>query len=167
MNSLISDPYFWTGLSFTAFILLAYYKGKNVVNSALEAKIEEIKKRIEHAEKLRVEAQEMLASYQRKQREATKEAEIIVENAKERATALKKQAEIEIEEIIARREKQMQEKINNMKLSAIDEVKHIATDIAIDAATRAIKEGTDKKTANFLSDLAIEQTANTLQNRYN
>ena len=46
----------------------------------IDAKIDSIKNEIENAESIRVEAQELLAQYERKQRDADKEAEEIVKN---------------------------------------------------------------------------------------
>ena len=46
---------------------------------------------MEEAEKLREEAQDLLASYQRKQRDAVKGAEAIVEHAKDEAKRLTQQ----------------------------------------------------------------------------
>ena len=62
---------------------IAFKMGRKSVVGALDAKIDEVKSEIENAERLRVEAQELLAQYQRKQRDAEQEAADILKRAQE------------------------------------------------------------------------------------
>ena len=75
MMEFLSDTGSWVLISFLIFAFLAYTKGKAAFLNMLDSRIEAIKNEIETAESLRVEAQELLAQYQRKQRDAAKEAE--------------------------------------------------------------------------------------------
>ena len=62
----LQDTNVWVLLSFILFMALAYYKGKDIILGGLDAKIETIRQEIVTAENMRVEAQELLAQYQRK-----------------------------------------------------------------------------------------------------
>ena len=74
---LLQDSHVWFAISFAVFVGLAWHLGKDAVLNALDARINEIRKDIETSEPLRIEAQEMLAQYQRKHRDAMQDAEKI------------------------------------------------------------------------------------------
>ncbi len=60
----------------------------------LDARADKIKSDLDEARRLREEAQELLADYQRKRKEAEKEAGEILTAAKREAAALEKDAEV-------------------------------------------------------------------------
>ena len=87
------EPTFYAFLAFIAFFaILAYFGVHKTIAKTLDERADAIKSELEEAKRLREEAQEMLASYQRKQREAEAEAEAIVAQAKTEAKALKAEA---------------------------------------------------------------------------
>jgi F-type H+-transporting ATPase subunit b len=74
-----TDPTFYAFLAFIAFFLiLGYFGVHKTIAKTLDDRADAIKSELEEAKRLREEAQEMLASYQRKQREAEAEADAIV-----------------------------------------------------------------------------------------
>ena len=85
MSEIIQEPEFWTGLAFIIFVVLMFKPLKKALLAGLDSRIEQIRSEVEEAQRLREEAQTLLASYQRKQREAAQEAEEIVKQAKEDA----------------------------------------------------------------------------------
>ena len=68
MDSLIQDPTFWVAVAFVVFVVLVFKPIKGALIGGLDAKIAEIRQEVEEAEKLREEAQSLLANYQRQQR---------------------------------------------------------------------------------------------------
>ena len=70
MDSLIQAPTFWVAVAFVVFVVLVFKPIKGALIGGLDAKIAEIRQEVEEAEKLREEAQSMLANYQRQQRQA-------------------------------------------------------------------------------------------------
>jgi len=144
MEHLLHDEYFWLTLSFILFIGLIFKFGVPVINKTLDGKIEEIKKDIQTAESLRIEAQEMLAQYQRKQRDAMKEAEKIIADARNGAKKVKENAELEINEMMARREAQLKSRLERMENDAINHIKKLAGEIAMAATLQIITEKLDK-----------------------
>ena len=71
----------WVLISFLIFVAFAYRKGRDGLLGMIDARIADIKKEIETAESLRIEAQELMAQYQRKLRDAKKESEQIISTA--------------------------------------------------------------------------------------
>lgn len=155
--SLIQDPTAWLAVSFVLFMIVLYKKGKGALTSMLDARIEGIREEIETAENLRVEAQELLAQYQRKHRDAVKEAEQIIADAEKRAEEITKAADAELKEITKRREKQLKDRLDRLEQSAIGEIRSYAADLAIKATAEIIADNLDKKTNDKLVDEAIKE----------
>lgn len=160
--SLLTDSHVWFVISFLVFLGVAWKLGRGAVLAVLDGKIEAIKKDIETAENLRVEAQELLAQYQRKQRDALKDAEEIIENARKHSEENRKAAEAELEETMARREQQLKERLVRMEQAAIQEIKSYAAELALSATTQIITDKLDKKTNEKLVDQAIKDVGNNI-----
>ena len=156
---ILHDSSLWLLLSFVIFAGLIYKYGKGALLGMLDARIESIREEIKTAENLRVEAQEMLAQYQRKQKDAAKDAEKIITNAKQQADDIKKQADKDLKETIARREKQLKERVERMKQNAKDEILEYASNLAIAATQEIIADNLDKKANEKLVDDAIKNVS--------
>lgn len=154
--ALFQDTSIWVLISFLIFVTVLWRVGKDKVLAALDKRIEEIRKEIGTAESLRVEAQELLAQYQRKQRDAAKEAEEIVANAKAHAAEIQKQAEKDLKEIAKRRENQLKERLERMEQNARQEIQAYAAELAVKATTEIISRQMDEKTNENLVDQSIK-----------
>ena len=156
---LLSDPHhashIWYTISFVIFAGILVKFGIPAFNKLLDGRIEQIKKDLEEAENLRVEAQEMLAQYQRKHRDAVQESETIIKNARESARQYKEKAESELNAVMERREQQLEERLERMKQNAINEIQEHAATLAINATQHIITEKLDKKARAKLVDEAI------------
>lgn len=152
MDALMHSTTFWVGVSFAIFVILAFKPGKRVLFQALDSRIVKIREEVEEAHRLREEAQAMLASYQRRQREAIQEATQIIEHAREEVAREKVQAAAELEDSISRREQQAAEKIAQAEAAALDEIREKAVDMAI-AATGSLLE---KMMAGKAGEQAVE-----------
>jgi len=149
----------WVLLSFLLFLGIMWRLGKDKFLSLLDGRIEEIRKDIATAESLRIEAQELLAQYQRKHRDAMKDAEKIIDRAKENAAASRKQAELNLDATLERREEQLKDRIARMEQNAIQEIQSYAAELAMNAATEIISEKLDRKTGENLIDQSIKGLA--------
>jgi len=89
MELLTQDTNIWVAISFIVFCLIAFKLGRKSVVNGLDSRIEDVRSEIENAERLRVEAQELLAQYQRKQRDAEKESKEMISKAKDQAKQLR------------------------------------------------------------------------------
>ncbi len=155
----LQDTNVWYLFSFIAFIALVWKLGKDAILQKLDGRILEIKKEIETAENLRIEAQELLAQYQRKHRDAMKDAEQIIDDAKASAKESTKHAEAELAKTVERREKQLADRLERMQASAVQEIQAYAADLAMNAATEIITEKLDKKTSENLLQQSIKDVA--------
>lgn len=148
--------YIWYTFSFIIFAVIIVKFGGSTFNAILDKRIEEIKNELKNAENLRIEAQEMLAQYQRKHRDALKESEFIIKTAQESAKKIQEQAEIELDASMARRELQLETRLQRMEEDALNEIKAYAATLAMEAARLIIIEKLDKNTNTKLLEGSIK-----------
>lgn len=157
-----TDPETWVAVTWLIVVALVARPVFRAITAALDLRREKIRARLEDAERLRTEAQEMLASYQKKQRDALKEAEAIVGQAKAEAERLTTQAAANLDDLLRRREQQAVERINQAETEALREVRNKAVDIAINATRKLIAENMSSEQASALIDQAIKDLPNRL-----
>jgi F-type H+-transporting ATPase subunit b len=128
-------------LAFAAFLLLLIPLGvPKMILSALDARSQAIAKELHDARRMREEAEKLLADYQAKRAQAEAEAKTIVDTAKEQAAAVAEETRQSMMAAMARREKQVDDRIANAEIKAVDEVRAAAAEAAIAAAERMIRE---------------------------
>lgn len=149
-------PEFLVAIAFLVMMALALKPVSRAIASALDLRAEKIKSRLDDAQKLKEDAQDMLARYQRRQAQALKEAEEIIAHARAEAERLSKQAAKDLEETLKRREQQAVERIAQAEAKAVKEVRDIVIDIATQAAEKAIAENLPAAAASSLIDAAIK-----------
>jgi len=152
------DPAFWVATAFVAFIgLLIYLKVPGMVGGALDKRADKIKSDLDEAESLCTEAQNLLATYQKKQRDTAKEADAIAAQAKEEAARILEQGRSRLEVSLARREKMAMDRIAQAEASAIDEVRTRTVEIAMDATLQIMKSSVTAGKANAMIKDAIAE----------
>ncbi len=149
---LLSNTTFWVWVSTILFVIIAWKKGAKPITEILDARTDRIRKELEEAEKLRVEAQEILADYQRKYRDAMKTADEIIENASERASRIEKDMLSKMDEELARKENQLVERIERAEKAAIKEIRFKAADIATSTVKSILSSEMDKKDNELIDD---------------
>ena len=143
-------------LAFLLFIgILMYYKVPAKIGEMLDKRSASIKSELNEARALREEAQSLLASYERKQKEVQEQADRIVATAKDEAATAAAAAKADIASSITRRLAAAEEQIASAKASAIKAVKDQAVVVAVGAAQDIIAQQMDAKGANGLIDDAI------------
>jgi len=156
MQALLYDTSFWVGVALVGFLLvLLFYRVPKIVTSALDSRADSIRSELDEAARLREEAQALLASYQRKQREAEKEAQEIVADAKVEAERMRREAEENIRQQIERRAKMAEDKIAQAEADAVADVRRAAADAATKAARQLIADNLDESRANSLIERNI------------
>ena len=151
------DATFWVGAAFVLFVgILVYLKVPGMLTGVLDERAKKISNDLDQARELREEAQVLLATYQRKQRDALKEAEEIIAHAKEEAMREAEQAEKKLEESVARRQQAALNKIALAEAQAENEVRDAAIEIAITAATAVVAQQVQGDRADALVNTAIQ-----------
>ncbi len=157
------DSTFWAFIALLLFIaLIVYLKVPGMIGRSLDERAENIKKELEEARTLREEAQQLLAEYHRKRKEAEKEAGDIVAAAEREAKALLEDAKRSTEEFVVRRNKLAEQKIATAETDAINAVRASAVDLAIAAAGKIVADKVDAKVAGTLFKDALGQVKTNL-----
>jgi len=159
MSELLHDTNFWVAVSFVIFMIVAWKFGKDTAMNGLDSNIDAIKTELNQAEQIRVDAQELLAEYQRKHKDAMSEADRIIADAKKHAEDIREKAESDMERANARRETQLDEKLNRLEQQATQDIQSYTAQIAVNAARDLLKDKIDDKTdktiiANVATDIS-------------
>lgn len=134
------DPTTYVIIAVALFLLsLIYFGLHKKIAASLDARAEGIKTELDEARRLREEAQTLLASYQRKQKEAEAQAEDIVKQARHDAELMAAKSRKDLAERLERRAAMAEAKIASAEAQALSEVRGRAADIALDAAKDLLK----------------------------
>jgi len=165
-----SGPFFSLGntdfvvlLGFLLFIgVLFYFKIPGLLGGLLDKRAEGIRDELDEAKALREEAQTLLASYERKQKEVQEQADRIVEAAKKDAALAAEQAKEDLKASIARRLAAAQDQLASAEAGAVKEVRDTAVTVAIAAANDVIAKQMTAKNGAALIDDAIGEVSSKL-----
>lgn len=159
----LSNPETWVAVGFLLFVgLLLYMKVPGLMGKALDERAAKIKAELDAAAKLKAEAEAALAKYREATKNADKEAEAIVVEAKSVAEALAVKAEADLEAALARRVEVGKAKIAQAEANAVAEVRRAAADAAIAAAYELIGSKLDTGAKARLVDETIGSVATKL-----
>jgi F-type H+-transporting ATPase subunit b len=156
---ILQDSNIWILFSFILFLVFAFKKLKEALFVKIDAHIDSIRTEISIAESLRIEAQDLLAQFEIKQRDAQKEADEIVKRAREHAEEIRKDAKKELDLISKRREEQLSQRLKLMEEAAIQHVRAYATDLAVKATKEIIEDYLDDAANAKLVENSIGEVA--------
>ena len=156
---MIIDAAFWVTVSFFIFCgVLIYLKVPQKINSSLTNQINEIKKEIDVAEKIKVEAKNLLSNYENKIDKSKKETKTIVNNAKEDCEKIILEKTEQFHQLMENRKKNAEQKIAQMKENALSDIKNISIKISIQTVKNLIKNSIDKNKLEKIYTKSLEQT---------
>jgi F-type H+-transporting ATPase subunit b len=152
------DATFWATVALLIFLgIVFYFKVPGMIARSLDERADRIRNELEEARRLREEAQQLLAEYQRKRKDAEQEAADIVAAAEREAGQLVDEARQRTEDYVARRTALAEQKIAQAERDAVNEVRASAVDIAVEAARRLLAGKVDGKVAGDLFRSSLDQ----------
>jgi F-type H+-transporting ATPase subunit b len=147
----------WVALAFVVFVAgLGYIGVHRMIGKSLDERAGRIKAELDEARKLKDEAAQLLAEYQRKRQQAESEAQEIIADAKAEAELLAVEAKVKIEEFVARRTKLAETKIAQAEAQAAADVRGAAAEAAAAAAAMILAQETKGKLAGELIAKGID-----------
>ena len=156
---MIIDAAFWVTVSFFIFCgVLIYLKVPQKINSSLTNQINEIKKEIDVAEKIKAEAKNLLSNYENKIDKSKKETKTIVNNAKKDCEKIILEKTEKFHQLMENRKKNAEQKIAQMKENALSDIKNISIKISIKTVKNLIKNSIDKNKLQKIYTKSLEQT---------
>ncbi|MEO1138453.1 MAG: F0F1 ATP synthase subunit B [Pseudomonadota bacterium] len=145
-------------ISFLLFIsVLVYLKVPSLLGGMLDKRADGIKAELDEARALREEAQTLLASYERKQKEVQEQADRIVAHAKGEAAEAAEQAKKDLQVSIKRRIKAAEDQIASAEASAVKDVRDQAVSVAVAVAKEVVAKTMTKEAGTSLIDDAIDE----------
>ena len=153
------DATAWVSIAMLVFLgILLWKKVPALITASLDAKIAEIRKQIDEAERLRIEAEALKSEYEAKIDSAVKDAEDMAARSEAEAQALMLKAQAAAEALIARRRKIAEDRIAAAEAGALAEVRAAAVNAATRAAEALIAAHHDETSDKKL----VERTINNL-----
>jgi len=147
----------WATVALILFlVLVAYLKVPGMIGKSLDARADKIRAELDEAKRLREEAQQLLGEYQKKRKEAEKEASDMVEAARREATQLIAEAKQKTEDYVTRRTAFAEQKIGQAEREAINEVRANAVDLAVEAARAVLANKVDAKLGAELVKASVQ-----------
>jgi F-type H+-transporting ATPase subunit b len=152
------DATFWALVALVIFLGVVFYmKVPGMISKSLDERANRIRNELDEARRLREEAQQLLAEYQRKRKDAEQEAGDIVAAAKREADLLVAEAQKRTEEYVARRTALAEQKIGQAERDAVNEVRASAVDVAVEAARKLLGDNVDAKVDADLFKTSLQQ----------
>lgn len=151
-----ADVEFWVGMAFILSIVVLAKPAYKFLKEAMQKKVVSVKNQIDDAVKLRDDAQELLAQYERKFSTTEEEVAEIVKQAEKNIANQKKNDLAILKENTAVKEKEIKRRIATSTENALAEINQSVTLSAINLAKKAIETHINKVNKGLLIDNAIE-----------
>ena len=158
------DATFWVAVSFFIFFgVLIYLKVPQKISNSLTDQINEMKKELDEAEKLKIEAKNLLSNYENKIDKSKKETREIINLAKKDSEKTILEITKKFHQIIENKKKNAEQKIVQMKENALKDIKNISVKISMEAVEHLIKNSIDKSKLEKFYIKSLEQAKTSLK----
>ena len=156
---MVIDSTFWVAISFLIFLGgLVYLKVPHKINEVLDKLINDIKNEIDESEKLRLEAKILLNNAQSKLDTAQTVSNDILEQAKKDSNHLIIEMNDKFHKSTEIKKKLAENKITQMKVAALKEIKDVSVKIAVESVKKIISTSVDKSKLDTLFNKDLEET---------
>lgn len=159
----LANTNFTVLIAFLIFVgVLVYLKVPAMLTGLLDKRAARIQQDLEDARRLREEAKALVASYDRKLKDAREQVERIVTTAQAEAKAAAEAAKADLARSIARKLQAAEEQIAAAEGAAIREVRERAVAIAVSAAGDVLAKQLANDGAGALIDASIAEVGKRL-----
>lgn len=153
----LSPTLIWTTVSFVLLLVMLKKLALPGIMAVLEDRKERIKSDLDAAEALRKESEKIKAEHEANMARAKAEADELIAKAQEKAAALLSDNEAKMKEEAERIVADAQRAIEQERGQALSELRTLAADLAVAAATKFVAESLDEKTQLKLVDESLDQ----------
>ena len=155
---------FWVAVSFFIFLgILIYLKVPQKINNSLTDQINEMKRELNEAEKLKIEAKNLLSNYEDKIDKSKKETQKIINLAERDSEKTILEKTKKFHQTIENKKKSTEQKIVQMKENTLKDIKNISVKISIETVKNLIKNSIDKDKLEKLYTKSLEQAKTSLK----
>ena len=151
LHEILMEGETWVAVGFVLVIALLLWKGvPAMVGKMLDQRAAVISAELEEAKRLRAEATALLADYKKRAAGAEAEAQTIVAEAKAQAAQFATESRAALTAQIERRAAAAKDKIAQAEAAAMNEIRSLAADAAVNGAQKLILARLDEKRAGSL-----------------
>jgi F-type H+-transporting ATPase subunit b len=148
---MLLEAEFWVAVGFVLFVGVLFYFGvPKMMLDVLDKRSARIKAELDEAQRLREEAEALLAEYHRKRLAADAEADAIIAGARAEAERVAVEAKARMEEFVARRSQVAEAKIAQAETQALADVRAAAAEAAVAAAEKILSQAAKGDVADKL-----------------
>jgi len=156
-----SSLIFWEVVSFGILLWVLYKFAFPPILKILEERERKIRENLEQAERHRLEAERKLQEYEAKLNAASRDAEAVMAQAKERAQRLLEENEQRLAADAERIKGDTAREIDHERRKAIQEIRAQTTDLALLVAEKVVGRTLNDQDHRRLADEALEAVAET------
>ena len=160
-----AEPRNWVIIAFVLFFVLFGRKLWSALAQMLDDRAAKVRAELEEAARLRQEAEAMLREAEARRSEALREAQAMIDGARNEAGRVAAAAAAEAEAAARRREQMALDRIAAAEKAAGDDVRLTAVEVATVAARQVIAEGLSADADARLIDQAITRLPGALSGR--
>ena len=163
MSEHLQDAEFWVGVALVIFLgVLVWVKVPGMAMKALDARADLIRAELAEAERLREEAEDLLAQIRVRSEETERHAADMLANAETEARRLESEARVRLDEQIKRRAELAERKIAQAEAQAAADVKAAAGDLAAEVAGVVLAARLEGAASDPLVDKALGELSTRL-----
>jgi F-type H+-transporting ATPase subunit b len=159
-----SSLIFWEIVSFGILLWVLYKYAFPPILETLETRERKIRESLEQAERLRVEAERRMQEYEAKLTVASRDAEAVLIQAKERAQRLLDENEQRLVAEAERVKADAAREIDQERRKAIQDIRNQATELALLVAEKVVERSLTDADHRRFADEALAAVAKTYQN---
>ena len=153
------DATFWVMISFFAFIgLLIYFKIPQKIKTILDENINNIKKQIDEANKLKEDAKNILTEHEKEISSSKSKVKQMLSKASEEAEKNVIKTNRDFHNLMETRKKNAEERIKQLKNQALKDIKNASVKIAMESVEKLIKNSMDKSKLDKIYSSSLEET---------
>ena len=158
------DATFWVAVSFFIFCAgLVYLKVPQKINDSLSEQIEKIKKELNEAKELKIQAKNLLSDYENKIDRSKKEAKEIIDLAKKENEKNILEKTTRFHEMLDNKKKNIEQKISQMRENALKDIRDISIKVSIESVESLIKKSIDKNKLEKFNSKSLKEAKNFLK----
>ena len=154
---ILDNATLWVGISFVLFILLVFKPLLKLTNKSLDDKINDIKNKLEDAEKLNLESEKIYNEIEKDRIAGEIKIKKILENASKEARDIEEKMKNNLKETIKKKENQLEQKLQQTKIKFEKEISSEILRSSIDVTKKRIINDLSDSKNNSLVENSIDE----------
>ena len=154
---ILDNATLWVGISFVLFILLVFKPLLKLTNKSLDDKINDIKNKLEDAEKLNLESEKIYNEIEKDRIAGEMKINMILENALKEAKDIEEKMKNNLQETIKKKENQLKQRLQQTKIKFEKEISSEILRSSIDVTKKRIINDLSDSKNNSLVENSIDE----------